>query len=112
MSGSDMVQRAMRKVPDWLLALRASNARERDRLRDELGKIKGVLPLLMKPRNGGRWSAHDKAELRRLLRLASSVSPYLVALALPGSVLMLPLLAWHLDVRRQNRRRREGDPPA
>lgn len=100
------------RLTQWLSDFRASQLRERTRLREELGKIKGALPLLMKPRNGERWSAHDKAELQRILRSASSVSPYLLALALPGSVLMLPLLAWHLDVRRQNRRRRGGEPSA
>jgi hypothetical protein len=89
--------------PAWLQSALASNARERIRLREELGKMKGALPLLMKPRNGERWSAADRNALRSMLRAASSVSPYLVVLALPGSVMLLPILAWRLDVRRGRR---------
>jgi hypothetical protein len=37
-----------------------------------------------------------KAHLRRL----SSISRYLVVLAMPGGVLLLPALAWWLDRRR------------
>jgi hypothetical protein len=37
------------------------------------------------------------------LRALSNLSPYLFTLALPGSVLMLPLLAWWLDRRRGQR---------
>lgn len=85
----------------WLNSVRDSNLRERDRLRMELSHMRGALPLLMKPRNGERWSESDKRELRGLLRSASRVSPYLVVLALPGSVMLLPLLAWRLDVRRR-----------
>jgi hypothetical protein len=57
----------------------------------------------MKQRNGGRWTAQERRELQGLLRSASSVSPYLFVWVLPGSVLILPFLAWHLDVRRQQR---------
>lgn len=96
------------RSPAWLQAVWASNAREKLRLRQELGKIRGAMPLLMKPRNGGTWTAQDRAELKALLRSASSVGPYLVVLALPGSVVFLPFLAWHLDVRRS---RRQGHTP-
>jgi hypothetical protein len=89
--------------PAWLQSALASNARERIRLREELGKIKGALPLLMKPRNGERWDAADRNALRSMLRAASAVSPYLVVLALPGSVMLLPILAWRLDIRRGRR---------
>jgi hypothetical protein len=34
----------------------------------------------------------------------SSISPYLLVLALPGSFLMLPALAWWLDRRRTRQR--------
>ena len=94
--------------PAWLQAVWAGSAREQLRLRQELGKIRGVLPLLMKPRNGGVWTAEERAELKTLLRSASSLGPYLVVLALPGSVVFLPFLAWRLDVRRN---RRQGLPP-
>ena len=83
----------------------ASNDRERMRLRAELGKIKGALPLLMKVRNGGNWTSEERSELKRMMRSASSVSPYLLIWALPGSLLFLPFLAWHLDARRKERER-------
>jgi hypothetical protein len=38
------------------------------------------------------------------VRSASSVSPYLFIWALPGSVLLLPFLAWFLDSRRKQRK--------
>jgi hypothetical protein len=38
------------------------------------------------------------------MRRMSTISPYLVVLALPGSFLLLPVLAWWLD-RRRNRQR-------
>ena len=77
--------------------------REKMRIRAELSNLKGALPLLMKQRNGGRWTVQDRRELQGMLRSASSVSPYLLVWMLPGSVLILPFLAWHLDVRRQQR---------
>jgi hypothetical protein len=83
--------------------MRAGAARERDRLRGEIGQIRGGIALLMKQRNGGRWEAAERREIRAMLRSLTEVSPYLVVLALPGSVLLLPLLAWHLDSRRQRR---------
>jgi hypothetical protein len=48
------------------------------------------------------WTPEDREELRVHLRRLSSISPYLLVLALPGSFLLLPALAWWLD-RRRNR---------
>lgn len=98
-------------TPEWFQSFLSSNNREKLRLRDEIGKIKGGLPLLMKRRNGGTWTEHERIELRKMLRAASAVSPYLIVLALPGSILILPLLAWRLDVRRSQRERQTADPP-
>jgi hypothetical protein len=77
-------------------------AREKAHLLREILQIRGLMPLLMKQRNKGRWTPEDKEELRVHLRRLSDLSPYLVVLALPGSFLMLPALAWWLD-RRRNR---------
>lgn len=77
--------------------------RERDRIIAEMLKIRGLMPLLMKPRNGQSWTRAERRELLEQLRALSSLSPYLLAVALPGSVLMLPLLAWWLDRRRRKR---------
>ena len=77
--------------------------RERDFIVAEFIKVKGLMPLLMKQRNGRRWTAAERRELLDDLRALSQISPYLFTLAVPGSVLMLPMLAWWLD-RRRNRR--------
>ena len=58
------------------------------------------MPLLMKRRNGDRWTVAERQDLYGQLRALSHLSPYLVVLALPGSFLMLPALAWWLDRRR------------
>ena len=81
--------------------------RERKRILAEAVQIKGLMPLLMKPRNKQRWTKEDRAELRAHLRHLSDLSPYLVLVVLPGAPLTLPLLAWWLDRRRL---RRKDDP--
>jgi hypothetical protein len=83
---------------------RELTAREKKHLLNEILQIRGLMPLLMKQRNKGKWTAEERAELRSHLRRLSNLSPYLVVLALPGSFLMLPALAWWLD-RRRNRAR-------
>lgn len=80
--------------------------RERDYIVQEFIKVRSLMPLLMKQRNGQRWTAAERRELMDDLRALSQISPYLVALAVPGSVLMLPILAWWLDRRRRGRRTR------
>lgn len=77
--------------------------RERRQITAELVKIKGLMPLLMKRRNGARWSSGERRELLQQLRALAHLSPYLVMLVLPGSFLALPALAWWLDRRRQYR---------
>ncbi len=97
------LQAKMPSAPLWFSSMVAGNNREKNRLRQEIGQIKGAVPLLMKQRNGGKWTAQDKQQLKGALRSVSSVSPYLLIWVLPGSVLMLPFLAWHLDTRRKRR---------
>jgi hypothetical protein len=84
--------------------LGAYTARERKFLQDEILQVKGLMPLLMKPRNRQRWSPEDKAELAAHLKRLSQLSPYLVVIVMPGGFFMLPALAWWLD-RRRNRKR-------
>ncbi len=105
-------QARMTKAPKWFGSFLASNNREKNRMRQELGKIKGAIPLLMKPRNGSKWTAQDRQELKLMLRAASAVYPYLIIWALPGSILLLPFLAWHLDARRKNRERKASSGPS
>jgi hypothetical protein len=101
-------QTRMRRAPVWFCSFLAGNSRERVRLRDELATMKGAWPLLMKQRRGGRWTAEEKVQLQTMVRSASSVSPYLFIWAVPGSVLLLPFLAWYLDTRRKNRQLPSG----
>jgi hypothetical protein len=83
-------------------SIRDLTEREKKHLLHEILQVRGLMPLLMKPRNKQLWTMEDKAELRTHLRRLSDISPYLIVLALPGSFLMLPALAWWLD-RRRNR---------
>jgi hypothetical protein len=99
-------QAKMPAAPVWFSSMVAGNSREKSRLRSELAQIKGAVPLLMKQRNGGTWSVEERDQLRRTMRSLSSVSPYLLIWAVPGSMLILPFLAWHLDTRRKRRNRR------
>lgn len=70
----------------------------------DLVRMRGLMPLLMKHRNGGNWTPQEKAELLNQLRVLSRISPYLLFLLLPGSALLLPAYAWWLDRRRRPRR--------
>lgn len=97
----------MTKAPVWFCSFMASNSREKRRLRDELLMMKGAWPLLMKQRNGGTWTPDEKTQLKGMVRSASSVSPYLFIWALPGSVILLPFLAWFLDKRRKSQLAKE-----
>lgn len=82
--------------------LRELTAREKAHLRTEIMQARGLMPLLMKPRNKQRWTAEDKAQLADHLQRLSQISPYLVVLVMPGGFFVLPALAWWLD-RRRNR---------
>jgi hypothetical protein len=96
-------QTKMGRAPVWVSSFVASNHRERHRFRDELVHIKGAWPLLMKQRKGGTWTPEDKVQLKARVRSASSVSPYLFIWAIPGSMVLLPFLAWFLDRQRKKR---------
>ena len=76
----------------------------------ELLALRGLMPLLMKARNGGQWNTEERAELLSQLRRLSRLSPYLLFLLLPGSALLLPLYAWWLD-RRRGKRPAQGSVP-
>jgi hypothetical protein len=88
-------------------AARTLQEREKSRIRGEIAQVPGLMALLMKPRNGQKWTRAERAELRAQLRRLSRLGLYLATAALPGTSLTLPLLAWWLD-RRQ--RQREGNP--
>ncbi|MBI5922783.1 MAG: hypothetical protein HY847_14210 [Betaproteobacteria bacterium] len=82
--------------------------RERKQITAQALRVRGLMPLLMKPRNGQHWTRKERDELQEQLRALVHLSPYLLVLALPGSFLMLPVLAWWLDSRRG--RRQDGKP--
>ena len=84
-------------------AMLAAQKRERDQVLAEVVRIKGFMPLLMKPRNGMKWTHEERIELAVQLRALAHLSPYLAVTILPGSFLLLPLLAWWLDRRRHRR---------
>ncbi|HEX8986652.1 MAG TPA: hypothetical protein VF816_01725 [Rhodocyclaceae bacterium] len=77
--------------------------REQQALLAEFAKVRGLMPLLMKHRNGDPWSRAERTELHDQLRAMAHLSPYLVILMLPGSFVLLPVFAWWLDRRRQRR---------
>lgn len=76
--------------------------REKEHLLSEMLQVKGLIPLLMKPRNKQKWTAEDRIELKQQMQRVFRLGPYLAVIALPGSFLLLPALAWWLD-RRRNR---------
>jgi hypothetical protein len=90
-------------LPGWWQQIVLSQRREVRRILSELMVTRGMMPLLMKARNGEQWSPAEKEELLGHLRRMAHLSPYLVVLALPGSILILPAYAWWLDRRRLNR---------
>ncbi|MEZ5614717.1 MAG: hypothetical protein R3E35_05820 [Rhodocyclaceae bacterium] len=95
----------MRALARSALVGRMLNAQQRERVfvLQEVLKVKGLMPLLMKQRNGQKWTPEDRRQLIEQMRALTRISPYLVTLAVPGSLLFLPLLAWWLDRRRGRR---------
>ena len=93
------------------LCFQAPLIREKNRIRAEMQGIQGLLPLLMKQRNGSRWTSAERSELRGHLRNLTTLGPYLLVLVAPGSFVLLPLLAWWLDRRRQKRNDPEKPAP-
>lgn len=91
-----------------LLLFYETMAREKRRILSELVQVKGLMRLLMKPRNFQKWTLEDKRELRFHIKRLSRVSAYIALLVLPGGFAMLPVMAWCLD-RRSSRR---GAPQA
>ncbi|PKO35598.1 MAG: hypothetical protein CVU34_04715 [Betaproteobacteria bacterium HGW-Betaproteobacteria-7] len=81
----------------------SSQRREVRRVLAELIATRGVMPLLMKVRNGEQWTLAEREELLGHLRRMAHLSPYLIALVLPGSIILLPAYAWWLDRRRIKR---------
>jgi hypothetical protein len=81
--------------------LGAVTAREKRYLLSEILQVRGLMPLLMKPRNGARWNLEDREALATHVKRLSQLSPYLVVVVMPGGFFMLPALSWWLDRRRR-----------
>jgi len=77
--------------------------REKKYLGEELARTQKIMPLLMKPRNGAKWTKEEKRELVEHMKRLSGMGPYVALLVLPGGFALLPLLAWWLDRRREKR---------
>lgn len=87
-----------------LIAMRSIEDTQRLYIRKELYQARGAIRLLIKRRNGEKWSAEERARLLHDLRAISHLSPYLIPLLMPGGVLLLPLVAWWMDFRRKKRK--------
>ena len=90
-------------LPGWWQQMLTSQRRQVRRVLAELVATRGIMPLLMKVRNGGHWTPDEKAEPIRHLRRMVRLSPFLIVLLLPGSFFLLPFYAWWLDRRRLRR---------
>lgn len=91
----------MEHAPEWFSAFLAGNHREKTRLKRELATLKGSVVWLVRQRRQGHWTANEREHLRGVMRSASAVSPYLLIWVVPGSMLLLPFLAWFIDHRRK-----------
>ncbi len=98
-------QRRMERAPEWFCSFLAGNSREKSRLKREMATMKGSVVWLVQQRRQGSWDAEERARLRDVMRAASSVSPYLFIWVIPGSMLILPFMAWFLDQQRKRRER-------
>ena len=81
-------------------AARTLLEREKSRIRGEIAQVPGLMALLMKPRNGQKWTRAERAELRAQLRRLSRLGLYLMTAAIPGTSLTLPLLAWWINCKK------------
>jgi hypothetical protein len=90
----------LQRLISWL---RGIEQRERTLLLEETTRFRDLMPVLMKPRNGERWTREDRTQIKARLRELTELSPLLIPLVLPGGVLLLPLFVWWLDRRKRKR---------
>ena len=99
-------QSRMERAPEWFCSFLAGNSREKTRLKREMATMKGSVVWMVQQRRQGQWTAAERSHLREVMRSASSVSPYLFIWVIPGSMLVLPFMAWFLDRQRKRRERK------
>ncbi|SDE65783.1 hypothetical protein SAMN05192589_1246 [Paracidovorax valerianellae] len=97
------LQQRVECAPEWFCAFLAGGKREKNRFLKELATMKGSVSWLVQQRRQGLWTAEERDRLRSVMRSASSVSPYLLVWVVPGSMLILPFMAWFIDWRRRGR---------
>ena len=79
-------------------------ASNKDFILKEFLSVKGLMQILMKPRNTAeKWINEEVREIKAHLKNISKVVPALIIFLLPGGSILLPVLADVLD-RRKNRR--------
>jgi hypothetical protein len=103
--------RLLRRLQMKGVALRKLHDRERRRLREELGRVPGLMTLLMKTRNGRPWTSAERDALREQLRSMRRLWLYIGTILVPGTAITLPLLAWWLDRRHARRLPSVAEPP-
>jgi hypothetical protein len=84
--------------------------RERQRLAAEMSQTRGLMPLLMKQRNGYHWTDEDRRIIRSDVAALMHMSPYLILFVAPGGFFVMPVLAWWLDRRRIQRQSAGASP--
>lgn len=104
-----MSRNTSENLPSWWQQLFTAQRNVMRQVLAELVAMRGLMPLLMKARNGDYWTPEEKEELAGHLRRMAHLSPYLICLLLPGSVFLLPAYAWWLDRRRKDRQKKEKD---
>jgi hypothetical protein len=77
-------------------------------------RISGFLYLLMKQRNTGeKWTAEERVEIKKQLKILAMYIPILLIFLLPGGSILLPFLAEVMDRRKVSRRpQAQASPPA
>lgn len=74
--------------------------RQRAMMLDQVVAIRGLMQLLMKPRNTGeKWAADEARQIRAHLRTLTFLFPILAIFIMPGGIFLLPVLAEVLDRR-------------
>ncbi len=69
----------------------------------EAEHLEGFVALLMKRRNRNDWTAEDRVALRRHLKALGKSLPVIGLFALPGGMILVPVLAMILDRRSRPR---------